>query len=90
MLTISENAATLLTQSRTQQGMPDDAMLRVAPAADGISLGFVDQAEDGDHTGSAHGLPICVASEVADALEEAKIDVETSGDEPQLVLVPAT
>ena len=53
MLTLSHPAATMLTDVRSQQGMPDDALLRVAPATDGeqgISLGFVDAPMDGDHT----------------------------------------
>ena len=93
MLTLSENAATLLIESRSQQGISDDAMLRVAPAPGqdaGISLGFVDQPLDGDLTGNAHGMPLCVASEVSEVLEAAKIDVETSGENPQLVIVPAS
>lgn len=94
MLTLSETAATLLTQSRSQQGIPDDAVLRVAPApggaeAGGISIGFVDEPLAGDHTGDAHGMPLAVAPDVADALDSAKIDVDTTGDSAQLVLVPA-
>lgn len=91
MLTLSKNAATLLSESRTQQGISADATLRVAPTArgeeTGISLGFVDAPHTGDHTGSAHGMPICVDADVADALDTVKIDVDTVGDDPQLVLV---
>ena len=77
MLTLSQPAATLLTDARSQQGIPDDALLRVAGATDGeqgISLGFVDTPMEGDHTASVHGLAYCVAPEVADALDAAKID----------------
>lgn len=92
MLTLSENAATVLAQTRSQQGIPEAATLRVASAAgqdeQGISLGFVDQPEASDQTAVAHGMPICVAADVADALDDVEIDVDTSGDNPQLVLVP--
>jgi hypothetical protein len=86
----------MLTDVRTQQGIPDDALLRVAGATDGeqgISLGFVDEPMDGDHTASVHGLDYCVAPEVSDALAAAKIDVQEpaadSGDPVNLVIVPA-
>ena len=96
MLTLSQPAATILTDARSQQGIPDDALLRVAAATDGeqgISLGFVDMPMEGDHTASAHGLAYCVAPEVADALDAAKIDVQDpeagSTGETHLVIVPA-
>ncbi|HUF97317.1 MAG TPA: hypothetical protein VMM60_04250 [Ilumatobacter sp.] len=95
MLTLSEPAANLLTQSREQSGIPDHAMLRVSSSADDdgqsrISLGFVDQPMDGDQTTTAHGLGVCIAPEVAAELESAKIDVQQQGDTPALVVVPAT
>jgi Fe-S cluster assembly iron-binding protein IscA len=96
MLTLSPTAATLLSETRSQQaGIPDDATLRVAaaPAQDGeqagLTLGFVDEPHEGDQTGEAHGLPICVAPDVADALDDVAIDVQQDGDSAQLVIVPA-
>jgi Fe-S cluster assembly iron-binding protein IscA len=96
MLTLSQPAATLLTDARSQQGIPDDALLRVARATDGeqgISLGFVDTPMEGDHTASVHGLAYCVAPEVAEALDAAKIDVQDpsvdSTGPAHLVIVPA-
>ncbi len=86
----------MLTDARTQQGIPGDALLRVAGATDGqegISLGFVDEPMDGDHTASVHGLDYCVAPEVSDALAAAKIDVQESSADlsgaPSLIIVPA-
>ena len=96
MLTMSQPATTMLTDVRSQQGVPDDALLRVAGATDGdqgISLGFVAEPMDGDHTASVHGFAYCVAPEVADALSGAKIDVQDpaadSTGAAQLVIVPA-
>lgn len=96
MLTMSQPATTMLTDVRSQQGIPDDALLRVAGATEGdqgISLGFVDEPMDGDHTANAHGFAYCVAPEVADALAGAKIDVQDpsvdSTGAAQLVIVPA-
>jgi len=96
MLTLTNPAAAMLTDVRSQQGIPDDALLRVAGATDGqegISLGFVDAPMDGDQTADAHGLEFCVAPEVADALAGAKIDVQEpesdSSGPGNLVIVPA-
>ncbi len=96
MLTLTQPAATMLTDVRSQQGIPGDALLRVAGATDGeqgISLGFVDEPMDGDHTASVHGLDYCVAPEVSDALAAAKIDVQEpaadSSGAANLVIVPA-
>jgi Fe-S cluster assembly iron-binding protein IscA len=93
MLTLTERAATVLNEARSQQGVPGDALVRVAPAAGapegGISVGFVDQAQLGDHTASVHGVDLCVAPEVADALDAAQIDVDQSSGAAQLVIVPA-
>jgi Fe-S cluster assembly iron-binding protein IscA len=96
MLTLTHPAATMLTDVRSQQGIPDDALLRIAPATDGeqgIALGFVDAPMEGDQTSDVHGLAFCVAPEVAEALSGAKIDVqdpETDGSGPaHLIIVPA-
>lgn len=95
MLTLTQPAATMLSDVRSQQGIPASSLLRIAPAAEGrqgISLGFVDQPFDGDRTGDAHGLGYCVAQEVAEALDGATIDLQGPGDSAgpgDLVLVPA-
>lgn len=96
MLTLSQPAATMLNDVRSQQGIADDALLRVASAIDGeqgISLGFVDAPMDGDQTADVHGLSFCVAPDVAGALSSAKIDVQDPGDDStgpaRLVIVPA-
>lgn len=94
MLTLTPSAAEALATARSQQGIPDDATLRVAaaPAGNGeqpgITIGFVDQPMDGDQTGDAHGMPLCVAPEVAESLSDATIDTQTEGDQTKLVLVP--
>lgn len=96
MLTLTHPAATMLTDVRSQQGIPDDALLRIAPATDdeqGIALGFVDEPMEGDQTSDVHGLAFCVAPEVAEALSDAKIDVQgadaDSTGPAHLVIVPA-
>ena len=96
MLTLTPSAAEALSTARSEQGIPDDASLRVAAAPGGngdqpgITIGFVDEPMDGDQTGDAHGMSICVAPEVADALSGATIDAQTEGDQTRLVLVPGS
>lgn len=93
MLTLTPSAAEALAATRSQQGIPDDATLRVAAAAasngeqPGITLGFVDQPMDGDQTGDAHGMPICVAPEVAEVLSDATIDTQSEDGQTRLVLL---
>ena len=95
MLTLTRTAASLLAESRERQGIPDDASLRIAATVaqdgdqPGITLGFVDQPFSGDQIGTVHGMPNCVAPEVADALDDVAIDVEDRNGDPRLVLVPA-
>ncbi|MEQ8439525.1 MAG: hypothetical protein RIB65_18690 [Ilumatobacter fluminis] len=95
LLTLTPTAASMLTNAReSQDGIPNDAMLRVAGSADAgqpgtISIGFVDQPLDGDQSGDAHGLSYCVAPEVAEQLDGAAIDVQSADGEARLVVVPA-
>lgn len=92
MLTLTPAAAEHITAARAQSGIPDDAHLRVAPAAEqgpgAIGLGFVDAPFDGDQVGDAHGVSFCVAPEIATELDTAQLDVAADGN--SMVLVPAT
>ena len=93
MLTLTKNAATLLSESRKNQNIPEDARLRVAAAPEdsegGLTLGFVDEPAPTDRTGESHGMSVCVATEVAEALDGAQIDVQQTGSDARLVVVPA-
>lgn len=92
MLTLTPAAAEHITSAREQSGIPGDAHLRVAPAADqgpgAIGLGFVEEPFDGDVVGDAHGVSFCVAPEIATELDAAQLDVADDG--ASMVLVPAT
>jgi Fe-S cluster assembly iron-binding protein IscA len=95
MLTLTRPAANLLAEARARQGIAADASVRVASTVaqdgdePGITLGFVDAPYDGDQIGTVHGIGICVAPEVAAALDDAAIDVEDRDGDPHLVLVQA-
>ena len=95
MLTLTEPAASMLNDARSEQGIPEHSLLRIAAPADGgngISLTFVEHAAEGDQTSDAHGLNYCVAPEVAEELDRAAIDLrEPSSDATvgwTLVIVP--
>lgn len=91
MLTLTPAAADRIAAAREQSGIPDEAHLRIAPAADqgpgAIGLGFVENPFVGDQVGDAHGVNYCVAPEIADELAAAKLDVADDG--ASMVLVPA-
>jgi Fe-S cluster assembly iron-binding protein IscA len=95
VLTLTPTAASMLTNARdSQDGIPNDATLRIAASdVDGqpgtISIGFVEQPFEGDQSGDAHGLSYCVAPEVADQLDGAAIDVQSADGEARLVVIPA-
>ena len=95
MLTLTRPAANMLAEARARQGIPAEASVRIASSitqdgdAPGITLGFVDQPYDGDQIGTVHGIGLCVAPEVAAALEDAAIDVEDQDGDPHLVIVQA-
>lgn len=89
MLALSPSAAEFLSTAREESGIPDDAILRIAPTEPGsgeLGLGFVDQPAQDDHVGDAHGVGYCVAAEVADELSGATLD--TAPDGTGLTLVP--
>ena len=90
MLTLTPQAADRIIAAREQSGIPADAHLRLAPAADqgpgAIGLGFVEMPFEGDRTGDAHGVNYCVAPEIADELAAAQLDVADDG--ASMVLVP--
>lgn len=91
MLTLTPAAAERITDAREQSGIPREAHLRIAPAAEqgpgAIGLGFVEMPFDGDQVGDAHGVSYCVAPEIAEELAAAQLDV--SDDGASMVLVPA-
>lgn len=93
MLTLTIPAAEYLSQARRRSNVGDDATLRIAAPPDsstGYSIGFVDEPQSGDAVGEAHGIPMCVASDVSGALDHSAIDLVRDGDQARLVLVPAT
>ena len=91
MLRITQPAATLLSQARAESGAPNGAGVRffahaANEAGTEIGLDFVPQPAEGDQVSTQEGLPVYVAAEVAEPLNEAVVDAKPVNGAPQLVL----
>lgn len=80
MLEITHDAATLLTEIRRGQEVPDSYGLRVFPESTApgeltIGLGFTDAPVAGDQVTEQDGMRLFVARELATPLEDTAIDV---------------
>jgi Fe-S cluster assembly iron-binding protein IscA len=90
MLQVTQPAAEVLSDVRSQQGVPDHFGVRVfaGQTNDGqqaIGLGFAETPADGDAVAESEGVTLYVAPELAEPLEEAVIDVESQPDGDTLV-----
>lgn len=90
MLQVTNSAATVLADVKTQQGVPDHFGIRVfaGQTNDGqqaIGLGFAETPADGDAVTESEGVTLFVAPELAEPLEEAVIDVESQPEGEALV-----
>ena len=79
MLEITHDAATLLTEIRRGQDVPDSYGLRVFPESTEpgevtIGLGFTDEPAPDDEVTEQDGMRVFVARELAEPLEDAAID----------------
>jgi Fe-S cluster assembly iron-binding protein IscA len=93
VLQITHGAATFLSELRRGQDMPDTYGLRVfpestAPGEVSIGLGFTDTPHEGDLVSEQGGMRVFVASELAEPLEDAAIDVTGDNGTPRIVFRP--
>jgi Fe-S cluster assembly iron-binding protein IscA len=93
VLEITHDAATLLTEIRRGQEVPDSYGLRVFPESTEpgevtIGLGFTEAPAAGDHVTEQDGMRVFVAQELATPLEDAAIDVTGSDGAARLVFRP--
>jgi Fe-S cluster assembly iron-binding protein IscA len=92
MLTITKDAATVLTQSRESAGAPDSFGVRFFAATPpggnepGVAIAFVPEAEPGDQVTEQEGVTAYLAPEVSEALEEATLDATPEDGHVELVL----
>lgn len=90
MLQVTNTAATILSDVKNEQGVPEHFGVRVfaGQTNDGqqaIGLGFAETPAEGDAVTESEGVTLFVAEEVAAPLEEAVIDVESQPDGDALV-----
>jgi Fe-S cluster assembly iron-binding protein IscA len=90
MLQVTDRAATVLKETRSRQGVPENFGLRVAPPASttksGIQLEFTEGPAKGDEVGETNGLRFFVAPEIAEPLAEQVIDAQDSPSGSSFVL----
>jgi len=93
LLTITHDAATLLTSTRTRMGAPEDYGVRLSipgPEADdstGLVLAFVPGPDPGDDITEQQGIRAYVAPEASAQLTDATLDATpTNGTPPRLVV----
>jgi iron-sulfur cluster assembly protein len=85
VLEITHDAATLLTEIRKGQDVPDSFGLRVFPESTEpgevtIGLGFTDEPVQGDQVTEQDGIRVFVAQELATPLEDTAIDITPSSN----------
>jgi len=90
VLEITHDAATLLTEIRRGQEVPDSYGLRVFPESTEpgevtIGLGFTDAPVAGDQVTERDGMRVFVARELASPLEDTAIDVTGTDGAARLV-----
>ena len=89
MLQLTTDAAELIRELRTERAA-GDALLRVSRRGDfdaaELVLGFVPAAEVGDQVGESEGVPMCIASGLADALTDKVLDVTDEPNGRSLIL----
>jgi Fe-S cluster assembly iron-binding protein IscA len=88
MLTVTEKAASHLKQMLEEAEAPEDKCVRVSVSAEGQNLALtLGSREPGDRTYEHEGRTVLVVDEeLAQRLDERKVDVDGAGDKAQLVL----
>ncbi len=93
VLQITHGAASLLTELRRGQDVPETYGLRVFPESNEpgevtIGLGFTDAPAAGDQVTEQDGMKVFVAPELAEPLQDAAIDVTKADGAERLVFRP--
>ena len=92
MLTITQQAGELLSESRQTAGAPDSYGVRIFVATPpgeesaSIAIAFVPEAEPGDQVSEQEGVTAYIAPELVEALDDATLDASGSDAGRELVL----
>lgn len=88
MLTLTDNAQTLVRDITDRPEVPDGGGLRIAPApsAEGLEVSLAAEPAVGDQVIDAGGARVFVEQQVASLLEQSTLDADSSGSGSGFVL----
>ena len=90
MLKLSHEAARLLNEAKAEAQVPDGYGLRVfaEPGVDGsnLAIAFAEGPEGDDQVSEQEGMPLFVARDVAEPLDDAVLDIEEGESGVSLVI----
>lgn len=92
MLTLTDNAQTLVRDITAQPGLPEGGGLRIAPAAAApgqLQVSIAAAPEPGDQVVDESGARVFVEPEIAELLGDSTLDAQPGADGPALVLTQA-
>jgi Fe-S cluster assembly iron-binding protein IscA len=75
MLQLTTEAAELIKELRAERGTGSEMLYVTRSANAGVKLSFVSAADVGDQVGESEGVLMCVAAELANALDGKVLDV---------------
>ncbi|MFP5335401.1 MAG: hypothetical protein ACLGIV_08815 [Actinomycetes bacterium] len=88
MLTLTDNAQTLVRDLTAQPDLPNGAGLRIAPAAapGQLQVSIAAGPEPGDEVVGAQDAPVFVEPQTAELLGDSTLDAQQGADGPSFVL----
>jgi iron-sulfur cluster assembly protein len=93
VLTLTDNAETLVRDIVAQPEVPDGGGLRISPAptAPGqLQVSVTTGPEPGDEVIDSHGARVFVEHDTAEMLGDSTLDAQQSADGPSFVLTQAS
>jgi Fe-S cluster assembly iron-binding protein IscA len=86
MLTVTSEATRHLIEVRRQRGVGDDAGARFISKGGQVGLTFAATPADGDRVVDGTDIPVFVAADIADVLDESIIDARDENGQMTLIL----
>lgn len=89
MVQMTPQAVRHLSETRNRRGFSREAGVRFVPHGHAVGLTFSGQPKPGDSVSMSADLPVYVAPEVAEKLQESTIDVVETDGKMKLYLRPS-
>ncbi|HSL97636.1 MAG TPA: hypothetical protein VK831_03600 [Candidatus Deferrimicrobiaceae bacterium] len=86
MVQLTQEATKHLVRVRGERGIDSGAGARFVPSGKGVGLTFAPEPKPGDQVVEGADIPVYLAPEVADKLEEKTIDVSEKDGKVGLVM----